>query len=213
MKSVHVKKLLSVFFFSIAIFLILWVSGVFAPKPNWDGALAPDDPVQTVSDLPETWTVQNFTITPVANYKIEAVVLSTKKYAGIFTTGINDLVPYDFALGWGPLSVDEIISQISVSQSNRWYYFRWDTELPVDMRDIIEHSSNNHIVTSESSMESRLGEVAVYDMVIIEGYLVDITGPNGEKWTTSRSRGDTGSGSCEIIWVTSIEIGDEHTDF
>jgi hypothetical protein len=43
-------------------------------------------------------------------------------------------------------------------------------------------------------------------IVTIGGYLVDVRGPNGFTWNTSLTRGDTGNGACEIVWVESLSV-------
>jgi len=43
-----------------------------------------------------------------------------------------------------------------------------------------------------------------HDLVSLEGYLVEIAGPEGYHWRSSLSRDDTGGGACEVMWVTSV---------
>ena len=43
-------------------------------------------------------------------------------------------------------------------------------------------------------------------LVTIDGYLVDVRGPGGFAWNTSRTRTDTGNGACEIVWVDALAV-------
>ncbi len=42
-------------------------------------------------------------------------------------------------------------------------------------------------------------------MIRLTGYLVQVHGRDGYRWASSLSRADTGVGSCEVIWVESLE--------
>jgi hypothetical protein len=45
-------------------------------------------------------------------------------------------------------------------------------------------------------------------LVHIEGFLVDASRPGGWHWNTSLTRGDTGAGACELVYVESLDIVD-----
>jgi hypothetical protein len=41
----------------------------------------------------------------------------------------------------------------------------------------------------------------VGQIVTLDGYLVNATGPEGRTWNSSLTRDDTGNGACELIYV------------
>jgi hypothetical protein len=70
---------------------------------------------------------------------------------------------------------------------------------------MITHLAQMHMIPSTDEIASRLGRVRPGQLVTVSGYLVDVRGANGFTWKTSLSRSDTGDGSCEVVWVESLE--------
>ena len=70
-------------------------------------------------------------------------------------------------------------------------------------------SSNNHLIPANDVIKREIKKIKRGDYVEIKGYLVDINGSNSGDgsfyWNSSKSREDTGDGSCEVIYVTDIE--------
>ena len=99
-------------------------------------------------------------------------------------------------------------------QSGRWYFWQVNSyaELsPVgNESDVSRQSANNHLIPSNDEIRKQIAKIKTGDHVIITGYLVDIRAEkdNGDYkiWKTSTSREDVGGGSCEIIYVTGIQI-------
>ena len=46
------------------------------------------------------------------------------------------------------------------------------------------------------------------DAVRLRGLLVDATADDGLTWRSSLSRGDTGPGACELLYVQEVQVGD-----
>jgi len=134
-------------------------------------------------------------------YSLEARVLSREDYR---MGREADLSPTDLALGWGRMSDPVVAGEFEVSQSNRWYYWRAD-QLPIPRSEIVANSANVHIVPANESVADTLSQVSTDDHVRLTGMLVDIRADDGWRWTSSRSRSDTGSGSCELMLVEHIE--------
>jgi hypothetical protein len=44
------------------------------------------------------------------------------------------------------------------------------------------------------------------DVIVLQGYLVDVDHDSGWRWRTSMNRTDTGAGACEIVFVEFISI-------
>lgn len=193
-------KNLFIFLFVVA---LLWNFLIPKPKPHWEGQLVSEDPIQTSKDLPPSWTRKGFTFTPRAKYHIRAVVLSKHHY---WAADEEDKIsPYDFALGWGPMSIAKVINALDISQDGRWYHYSWQNDPPIDVNEIITHSANNHIIPDNPHVLKEVEAVKRFEIVDLDGYLVDVSRPDGWSWHTSLSRGDSGGGSCEVIWVKDID--------
>jgi hypothetical protein len=144
-----------------------------------------------------------FTIEPVADYSVRARVLSIERYR---LGREAELSPVDFALGWGPMSDDAVLEQLSVSQTNRWYMYRWQGAPPLEPSIIVASSANTHLVPASRDVEQRLLDVRKGAVVRLTGYLINVQHPDGWRWNSSLSRTDSGGGSCELMWVTDVEV-------
>ena len=158
---------------------------------------------QTSADLPPAFAHDDYRILPLARYRLTAVVLSRERYR-------NDpaapLAPVDLALGWGPMSVAGVINALKISQSARWYEYSYPGEPPLEPRLIATHSANTHCLPATPDVRRRLLDVKRHDLVSMEGYLVEVTGPDGYRWRSSLSREDTGGGACEVMWITDLRV-------
>ena len=90
-----------------------------------------------------------YVIEPLASYDVRARVLSVERYR---MGREADLSPVDFALGWGPMSDAAVLDRLSISQSNRWYQFRWEGSPPIDPTALTNQRSLNPEKKHKSSM-------------------------------------------------------------
>lgn len=172
------------------------------PAAKWRGIPAPNVPVQTATALPKPFPHDSYTITPLARYDVTAVVLARERYR---YDDVADLAPVDLALAWGPMSIAPVINELSVSQSARWYEYRWSGDgPPLDLAQITAHSANTHCLPADATVRDTLLGVRRHELVRLQGYLVSVTGAGGFHWDSSLSRTDTGGHSCEVLWVTSV---------
>ncbi len=144
-----------------------------------------------------------YTITPLARYDIRAKVLSTERYR--FGRDA-DLSPVDLALGWGPMSDAATIEKLNVSQSNRWYFFTWKNEPPIDISLMTKTSANTHMIPANADIKSQLLNIKKGAIVRLKGNLVNVAHTDGWRWQSSLSRDDGGGGSCELMWVTEVAV-------
>jgi hypothetical protein len=166
------------------------------------GILAPRQPLQQEIANPEPFEFKGYRITPLASFEIEARVLSRERYR---RGREAELSPIDLALGWGPMSAQEVIDQLEISQSNR--YFRWHTDrLPLPAPVIARHSANMHIIPAADPIENELMKIRKGHIVRLGGYLIQANAPDGWRWRSSLTRSDTGGGACEIILVNRIAV-------
>jgi len=159
-------------------------------------------PIQEITNRPSLQR-DDYHIYPVARYAVRAKVLSSERYR---VGRMSDLSPLDLALGWGPMSCNDVIEKLDIRQSNRWYYYRWEGTPPIDPVDIIRSSANTHLIFAGDSVKSRLLKVRAGEIVNLKGYLVNVRHRDGWTWNTSLTREDSGAGSCELMWVEEAVI-------
>ncbi|PXX37216.1 hypothetical protein [Undibacterium pigrum] len=173
------------------------------PLPVPAGSIAPNDPVQTMLSKGTVYEQNNYKLTALADFTVEARVLSKQTYS---SDREAQLAPVDLALGWGAMSDTAVLDKLSIGQSNRFYFYRWDTEPPRPASEIATHSANMHLIPTSSAVEKTLREVRVGQVVKIRGQLVEATAADGWRWRSSLTREDTGAGACELIRVESVEV-------
>jgi hypothetical protein len=191
-----VKKLLFV-----AAAVVAWWFLWREPEAKWRGMPAARDPVQSSASIPRAFKHDQYTITPLASYRVSAVVLGRERYRNDPASAI---APVDLALGWGPMSVAEVLNHLDISQSGRWYEYSWTGDPPLDQNQIALHSANTHCIPANAETRAKLLRVKRHDVVTLEGYLVEVTSDDGYRWRSSLSRDDTRGGSCEVMWITSV---------
>jgi len=166
------------------------------------GILTPNQPIQRSIANADPFDFKGYRITPLAFFEIEARVLSRERYR---RGREADLSPIDLALGWGPMSAQEVIDQLQISQSNRYYRWRTD-QLPIPAPVIASHSANMHIIPAADPIENELMKIRKGHVVRLGGYLIQANAQDGWRWRSSLTRSDTGGGACELIFVDRISV-------
>ena len=156
------------------------------------------------SDVPASlgvFTLPAATLQPLAGFSLEARVLSREDY---HLGREAELSPTDLALGWQRMGEDEVLSQLKISQSSRWYHYRWADQPPLPPQEIARSSANMHMIPAGESVARALAAVRKDDRVRIDGWLVQAKATDGWQWRSSTSREDTGAGACEVVYVCAI---------
>jgi len=166
------------------------------------GILAPREPYQRLIASGSPWSESGQQFTPLADFHLRARVLHTEPYW--FDHG-SLVSPLDLAIGWGPMSDQAVLDEISINQGQRWYRF-WPRhqKFPIATDDIVSHSANVHVVPSTPEVKKQLRSLREGDIVEMDGYLVEIAAPDGGKWRSSLSRTDIGQGASELMWVKTV---------
>lgn len=145
-------------------------------------------------------------VTLLADYQLTAKVMSTKRYErGTY----GRIAPIDLALGWGPMSQGSVIRRLSVSQRERFYYYRWSGEPPIPSSQISRNSANVHILPASKEIKETILNVKAGQIVSLKGYLVNYKEGDSRSWWTVKSsltREDTGAGACEVFYVEKVQL-------
>jgi hypothetical protein len=159
-------------------------------------------PVQYEIELPSFSLIKGDLVRILAGFQAQGRVLSIKSY----TDFQSNYAPYDIALGWGELSDTKFLDKLSISQGQRFWYFRYSyKDLNVPAASIGILGSNFHIICSSEEIASTLKKIKPADSIRLAGYLVEIKN-EGLKWKSSTTRNDSGNGACELIYVTMLDI-------
>ena len=193
--------------------LILLLVAIYLGWSNWtsrpvnvvmQGMQAPHAPLQenlSASMAPE-FEQAGYRLQAQARYSLQARLLRKENYR---FGREADLSPVDFALGWGPMSDSRQLEHINIKQSNRFYWLRWQ-DPGLSAGQIMENSANTHIIPATRAVASQVKAMREGQVVALEGYLVNVSAPDGWYWNTSLSRSDTGAGACELFWVESAYV-------
>ena len=161
-----------------------------------------------------------------AEYSLTGIVVAKNiNFRFINRRDFDDIVPMDIGIVWGDIAdVNYLKNYFSFVSETAWSA-RWlrtkvkGIEYTEEMNKFITH---NHIIPATDNVASALLSLSKWDIAKIDGYLVDITHPDGTKSLTSLSRTDNnhdgrvdknsgdGSGACEIIYVTGVQIGNRY---
>ena len=176
-----------------------WQQKPISHPPGVLVAVAP----RQVNVQASSFELHDYLLTKKARFEIHARVLSTESY---YLNREADLSPIDLALGWGVMSDQSLLERLKITQSNRWYRWRYEGSIPVSDQQVIANSGNMHMIPASASVEKSIKNLREGDVIVLQGYLVDVDHDSGWKWRTSMSRTDTGGGACEIVYVESVTL-------
>jgi hypothetical protein len=197
-KLERMRKFILVLLIAVVVWKIVSEPGELHYGP---GVMAAQAPQQSAPRLDSVIEMDGYKITPLADFKITAKVLSRRDYR---FGREADLSPVDFALGWGNMSDESVLQEIKISQSNRWY--RWQVrEFPIPKQEIQTHSANMHIIPKDRGLARVISNIRKGSVVTLTGQLVIVDGDKGWQWTSSLSREDIGAHACELFLVESVE--------
>ena len=144
----------------------------------------------------------NFRMSPLAGFSIEARVLSREDYVFGAEAAIS---PTDLALGWQRMADPAVYEPLDVSQSGRWYRYRWGHGgPPIPVPEIVRSSANMHMIPADENVGRALAAVRPGQMVRLQGWLVEARRGDGWTWRSSLTREDSGHGACEVVYVCAI---------
>jgi hypothetical protein len=163
---------------------------------------ADEPPLQTPAPASlSPFRLRAATLTPLAGFSIDARVLSRRDYR---SDREAELSPTDLALGWSRMRDDAVLARLDISQSARWYHYRYSGEPPIPQREIDRSAANMHMIPGSDAVADALEDVEPGERIRIDGWLVEASAPDGWRWRSSLTRDDTGGGACELIYVCAI---------
>ncbi len=167
------------------------------------GTVAPHAPTQTMLENAATISFGRFTLTPLAEFRTEARVLSRKNYG---SDAESELSPLDFALGWGRMSDNAVLEQLNISQGVRFFNYRWENQPPIPPQEIVVSATNVHLIPEDAGVLHALEKVRAGQVVRLEGVLVAAERGDGWRWRSSLTREDDGAGACELLLVRKVAV-------
>ncbi|MEM6545193.1 MAG: hypothetical protein AAF680_09820 [Pseudomonadota bacterium] len=164
------------------------------------GILAPEAPMQTV--LPAERVLRNGVALSIrADFSLRAKLLAKRRYRW---DELAKVAPWDFALGWGPMSDEMVLSGIAITQGDRFLFWkRFNSTLELEV--VEQHSANLHLIPANAAIEETLAAIPEGALLSLQGKLVDVHLADKRIIPTSLSRSDRGAGACEILLVEEVE--------
>jgi len=167
------------------------------------GVLVAEAPVQTPPSGSISFQHEQYQLTALAQFALEARVLSRQDY---HLDRESQLAPVDLALGWGGMSDSAVLNQLDIRQSGRFYFYRWMGAPPLPPQQIIRESANMHLIPATAEIARQLREVRPGQIVQLSGQLVEARAADGWYWRSSLTREDSGAGACELVWVEALSV-------
>ena len=196
---------------AVAIVGISWLPDPTRVDPV--AVVVAEDPVQApaadLQPLRLTLDGTEYVLTPRARYVLRGVVVGCERYRVGWQAA---LAPYDVAMVWGPLARDGLFRRVSWWQENRWYFWRYRGDFGHDNEFVYRHSANTHLIPASERVAQAIRALEFGASAELAGILVDVGGQrDGSRywWNTSLSRGDTGDGSCEVLYLARVKVGRE----
>jgi hypothetical protein len=156
------------------------------------------------SDAPGGMTgfrIDDASAEPLAGFSVAARVLAREDYDDDREARY---APLDLALAWGRMRDDHVLSQLDISQSGRFYRYRWSGEPPLPPDELVRSSANMHLIPADDTVRAALDGIDADDRVRIDGWLVQVRAQDGWQWRSSLTREDAGAGACELIYVCAV---------
>jgi hypothetical protein len=182
----------------------LWPERALRHPP---GVIVAIPPIQTKVEPRVLAEFKGYRIQAQAAYLLQARVLRTKRYYG---QG-GDLVPYDVALAWGPMSDQRVLDRLKISQTNRFFFYWWQDAPPIPPAAMESHAANVHVISADKPVAKAVSSLRGGQIVTMKGYLVNVSKADGFHWNSSLTRDDSGNGACELFYVEAIRISDRPT--
>lgn len=155
-----------------------------------------------------------YQIEPKYSYELEGVVVSYHDADVISDIYHHDMWKdylnlRDICVIWGD-NVRSAVYQKMQFENTTWTCWAYWPDRETGKQFSMQQLSNNHILSHDEAISSRLLSAEVGDYVRMKGLLVDYRNPaSGFNRKTSTVRNDTGNGACETIYLEAFEVVDK----
>jgi hypothetical protein len=178
------------------------------PRPTIDTWREPEQtPLSRARVITKRLPSGVFRIRPLARYVARVVVVSKSPPQ---QDRLAQLSPVDLVFGWGVLGRPESAHCFRFRHTGRTFHIGVRSSCGLDMSYVMSHTSNNHIIPASPSVERAVSTLQPGIAARFEGYLVKVNGrlkDGSVAWGTSLSRLDRGDRSCEVFYVTRVNVG------
>jgi hypothetical protein len=181
--------------------------------PSIHSAIKEGEPLQEISDAkPFTTTIKGYTyaLTPKATYDISGLVVSQHRGDALFNLG-HKTDPgniKDVCVVWGESVTNGSYRKVKFTSGEFTCSYSWSGVVTPPFKP--EKTSNNHLIPADRAIARKIRALHVGDQIRMTGLLVDyaVTKDGRDIFTrqTSLTRGDTGNGACEILYVTDLSL-------
>jgi hypothetical protein len=182
-----------------------WSAWSARPLARTPGVLVSSPPLQTMLASAPVIQFDEFVLTPLAQFELDARVLMLARYRWDEEAA---LAPFDLGLGWGRMSDSAVLARLELSQSARFLLWRWRDAPPIPEDEITRSAANIHVIPANAVVARSIAALRAGQLVHLRGQLVEATRADGFRWRSSLSREDGGNGACELMYVESVSIED-----
>jgi hypothetical protein len=179
------------------------------------GILAPTEPAITLGIDAAPWIdAHGFRYRALGRLDGRVVVVSRTNYTlGEFA----HLAPTDLAIVWGPLSDPQAYGQLAFDQRGSPFAGRYVVPeirrgTPLSQRPtreiqayLLANLTHVHTIAADHEIAARLAGIRPGQVVHLSGILVDVTAPDGTRYTSSVALHDY---DCEVAWIDDLELLD-----
>ncbi|MBQ3641317.1 hypothetical protein II906_05275 [bacterium] len=168
----------------------------------------------------------NIILIPRAHYRLSGMVIAHNNNFVFKSDFFDSAALYDLGVAWGKMADKKLYNKYFRAYSSkteltgsRILHINTKTspeKLPVSIGYALSHISHSHMVPANRNVMGALLKIRKWDIVEIEGELVDMRFVDKRgiiyNYATSLTRndegidGDRGNGACETIYVTSVRI-------
>jgi hypothetical protein len=181
------------------------------------GDIITEGPLQTNTTRAPWKSPKGNTITPLADYKIQALLVTREKYSTTFDFAAIES-QWDLGVVWGPIANKKILEEINLRQYGRYLRWSYCGQQPPNMSalkdpanpektptDILaENIGNIHIVCSPE-MNKKIKRLRTNQVVTLQGVLIEVRfAGQSTPWRSSLTRTDQGNHACEIMYLEQL---------
>ncbi len=193
--------------------LSYWNKDRLPPPDFYDQALL-TEPVQTKTEMKSFRTEANgivYTIDPLFDYVLNGVVVSyhdSDAFIDIYhhKDWKDFLNIRDLCVIWGGNLASGVYREVEFRNATWTCWVSW-SDPGVQGRFTMQQLSNNHLLANDPLVNEAIMEAEPGDQIAFSGILAGYSHSNGRfQRGSSTTRGDTGNGACETVFLRDFHI-------